>query len=91
MKRSQFSYWPLIWVFSSRKSNNLISKVHERSLRIVSGSNHSTFKSLLSKCKEIAIHQKNLQVLMTAAYKIANSVCPPIMENFPYYEKIRLT
>ena len=89
MKRSQFSYCPLIWVFSSRKSNNLISKVHERSLRIVS--NHSSFKSLLSKCKEIAIHQKNVQVLMTATYKIANSVCPPIMESFPYYEKIRLT
>ena len=32
MIRSQFSYCPLIWMLSSRKSNNFISKVHERSL-----------------------------------------------------------
>ena len=53
---SQFSYRPLIWVFSSRKSNNLINKVSERSLRIVSGYNHRNFKNLLSKCNKIAIH-----------------------------------
>ena len=40
---SQFSYCPLIWMFS-RKSINLFNKVHERSLRIVSGDNHSSFK-----------------------------------------------
>ena len=39
-----------IWMFSPRKSNNLINKVLQRSLRIVSGDNHSSFKSLLSKC-----------------------------------------
>ena len=53
MIRSQFSYCPLIWMFSSEKSNNLINKVHERSLRTVSGDNQlavdSSFKSLLSK------------------------------------------
>ena len=70
MIRSQFSYCSLIWMFSSRNSNNLISKVHERSLRIISGDNHSSFKSLLSKCKEITIHQRDLQVLMTETYKI---------------------
>ena len=89
MIRSQFSYCPLIWMFSSRKSNNLINKVHERSLRIVSGDNHSSFKSLLSKCKEITIHQRNLQVLMTETYKIINGISPPIMEIFLYYQKIR--
>ena len=80
MIRSQFSYCPLIWMFSSRKSNNLINKVHERSLRIVSGDNHSSFKSLLSKCKEITIHQRNLQVLMTESYKIINGITLPIVE-----------
>ena len=82
MIRSQFSYCPLIWMFCSRKSNNLINKVHERSLRIVSGDNHSSFKSLLSKYKEIAIHQRNLQVLMTETYGIINGLSLPIMENF---------
>ena len=54
------------------KENGTFNKVHERSLRIVSGDNHSSFKSLLSKCKEITIHQINLQVLMTETYKIIN-------------------
>ena len=72
-----------------RKSKNLISKVHERSLRIVSGGNHSSFKSLLSKCKEIRIHQRNLQVLMTETYKIINGISPPIMAKVLYYEKTR--
>ena len=67
-------------MFCSRKSNNLNNKVHEKSLRIVSGDNHSSFKSLLSKYKEIAIHQRNLQVLMTETYKIINGMSLPIME-----------
>ena len=82
MLRSQFSYYPLILMFCSRKSNNLINKAHERSLRIGSGDNHSSFKSLLRKHKEITIHQRNLQVLMTETYKIINGLSPPIMEIF---------
>ena len=32
---SQFGYCPLVWMFHSRKLNNRINKIHERSLRIV--------------------------------------------------------
>ena len=56
-------------------------KVHERSLRIVSGDKHSSFKSLLTKYEEITIHQRNLQVLMTGTYKVINDISPPIIEN----------
>ena len=80
--RSQFSYCRITWMFSSRTSNNLINKVHEKSLRIVSSDNHSSFKSLLSKYKEITIHQRNLQVLMTETFKIIKGISRPIMENF---------
>ena len=80
MIRLQFRYCSLIWMFSSRKSNNLIKKVHERSLRIVSGDNNSSFKSLLSKSKVITIHQRNLQMLMKGTCKIINGISPPIME-----------
>ena len=88
---SKFTYCQLIYMFCSRKSNNLVNKVHKRSLRIGSGDNHSSFKSLLCNYKEITIHQRNLQVLMTKPYKIINGISPPIMENFLYYEKIRIT
>ena len=61
-------------MFSSRKSYNLINKVRKSSLRIGIGDNYSSFKSLLSKCKEITIHQRNLQALMT------DGISPPIVE-----------
>ena len=51
MIKSQFSYCSLIWMFSSRKANNLISRIHERSIRIVSGDNESNFENLLEKNK----------------------------------------
>ena len=34
MIKSQFKYCPLVWMFCSRQSNNLINKVHERGLRL---------------------------------------------------------
>ena len=34
MIKSQFNYCPLVWMFCSKQSNNLINKIHERSLRI---------------------------------------------------------
>ena len=32
---SQFSYYPLIWMFHSRNLNNKIKRIHERALRLV--------------------------------------------------------
>ena len=40
---SQFGYCPLVWMFHSRKLNNRINKIHERSLRIVYNDHTSTF------------------------------------------------
>ena len=82
MIKSQFSYCPLIWMFSSRKSNNLINRIHERSIRIVSSDNESNFENLLEKNKEITIHQRNLQILMIEVFKIINGYAPLIMDNF---------
>ena len=59
-------------MFSTRKAKNLISRIHERSIRIVSGDNESNFENLLEKNKEITIHQRNLQVLMIEVFKIIN-------------------
>ena len=59
---SQFSYSPLIWMFCSRKSNNLINKIHERSLKIVTNDKNSTFEDLLKSNNQITVPQWNLQV-----------------------------
>ena len=52
MIKSQFSYCPLTWMFSSRKANNLINRINERSNRIVYGDNGSDFEKLLEKQRE---------------------------------------
>ena len=82
MIKSQFSYCSLIWLFSSREANNLINIIHERSSRILSGDNEGNFENLLEKNKDITIHQRYLQALMTEVYKIINRYAPPIMDNF---------
>ena len=57
-------------MFSSIKLNNLINRIHERFIRIVIGENESNFENLLEKNKEIAIHRRNLQVVMIDVYRI---------------------
>ena len=59
MIKFQFSYYPLIWVFSSRQPNNLINKVHERSLTLVTNVENSSFKTLLQSNKDITVPQIN--------------------------------
>ena len=47
MLKSQFSYCPLIFMCSSRQSNNLTNKVHERSLKFTTNDENSSFETLL--------------------------------------------
>ena len=41
---SQFKYFPLTWMFYSRKTNNRISTLRERALRLVYNDYESTFE-----------------------------------------------
>ena len=79
MIKSQFNHCPLTWMFCSRESNNLINKVQERALRLITNDYQSSFNILLDKCKEFSIHQINLQTLMIELYKIIHQIAPPIM------------
>ena len=88
MIKSQFSYCPLIWMFCSRKSNNIIKKIHERSLRTVTNDKNSDFEDSLKSNNQITVHQRILQILMTEVFKIMNGLSPPIMDNFLYFAKI---
>ena len=80
MIKSQFNYCPLVWMFCSRQSNNLINKIHERSLRISYKDQKTSYHNLLETHNELT-DQRNLQVLMTEIYKIGNGVAPPIMNS----------
>ena len=76
---SQFSYYPLIWMFHSCNLNNKINLIHERALRLVYHNNLS-FSELLNLDNSIAVHQKHLQILWTEIYKVKNRIAPEIMK-----------
>ena len=78
--KSHFSDCPLIWIFSSRSSNNLINRIHERPVRIVYNDTSSTFQELLQRNRSVSIHHKNIQTLTTEVFKVV--ACPSIMETF---------
>ena len=71
---SPFGYFPLVWMFHSRKLNNLINKIHERSLRIVYDDSKSTFRELLNKGNSFAIYERNIQTLAIELYKVVNGI-----------------
>ena len=79
MIKSQFNYCPLVWMFCSKKSNNMIKKVQERALRLTYKDNENNFQTLLSENKETSVHHRNLRFLMTETYKIKSDYAPPIM------------
>ena len=68
-------------MFSSRKSKNLINKIRDWSLRIISDDKESDLQTLLEKPNQLTIHQRNLQVLMIEVYKTLNSYTLSSMEN----------
>ena len=56
-------------MFCSRSSNNKISKLHERALRIVYDDYNSKFEELLTKESSFTIHHKNIQTLEKEMFK----------------------
>ena len=66
---SQFNYWPLVWMFHSRKLNHRIKRIHERALRVTYQHYQSTFLQLLQKDNSVTIYQRNLQVLAIEIFK----------------------
>ena len=82
--QSQFSYCPLIWMLHSRKLNNRINRIHERSLRIVYQDVNSSFEELLLKDNSFTVHIRNIQLLAIELYKVKNDMSPEFMtEVFP--------
>ena len=78
---SQFSYCLLLWMFCSRKMDRKISRLHERSLRIVYNDYKSTFNELLKNDKSISIHHRNIHCVAIEMFKVKNDMCPPFITN----------
>ena len=81
---SQLGYCPLIWMFHKITLYNEINRTHERALRIVYCDKTSNFNELLQKDNLATVHQRNLQVLDTAVYKVKMGFSPQLVkELFP--------
>ena len=63
----------------SRSSKNLVSKIHERALNLISEINDIPFNELFSIDNEISIHNKNIQTLLIEVYRNLDGLSAPIM------------
>ena len=76
-------------MFHSRRVNNKINHLHERSLRIVYKDNYSSYVDLLVKDKSFTIHQRNIQSLAIELFKVKRNLSNVIMCNI--FKKRTLT
>ena len=79
--KAQFNYCPPVWMFHSRSLNNKINRLHERCLRIIYNDKHSNFEELLVKDNSVSIHHNYIHTLAIEIYKVANGICPEIMND----------
>ena len=78
---SQFGYCPLIWMFHSRRVNDKINHLNERSLCIVYKDNYSSYVDFLAKDKSFTIHHRNIQPLDIELFKVKRNFSNVIMYN----------
>ena len=79
--KSQLSYCPSVWLFCSRQTNNMINKIHERTLRIGLNDLINDFETMLRNMNDTTIHHRNTQTLMIELFKIKYDLAPPIMDS----------
>ena len=79
--KSQLTYCPLIWMFTSRYLNNALNNIHERALRLIQNNHEKSFNSILTENNLKTIHQKNLEFLAIEIYKFQNGLTLPIMND----------
>ena len=79
---TNFNYCPLIRMFCGKTTNDKVNSVHKRALRVLLNDYTSSFKELLHRNEEVAIHDKNLQQLMLEVYICMTSGNPSFLWKF---------
>ena len=75
-----FKYYPLIWMFCNKTSNNQINKIHKRTLRLAYEMQDGNFEDLLLKDNSWNVHESNRRTLLIQIYKSIN-LSPPMMKD----------
>ena len=79
--KAQFSYCPLIGMFTSRYLNNALNSIHERALRLIYNDYELPFDRILEDNERKSIHQKNIESLAIEVYKFQAGLTPPIVSD----------
>ena len=66
----------------------MINKLHERSLRLITNHENSSFEALIQNNKDKTVYQRNLQILMTNVYQIVKGEATAIMKNLFFRKNI---
>ena len=78
---SCFGYCPLIWMFCGKVSNEMINKIHRRSLRAIHNDFTADYNTLLSINNHSTIHLRNIKLLTTEVFKCLNKETPSFLWN----------
>ena len=78
---SQFNYASIIWMFCHKQDCLKIEKIQYNALKIVYSSNES-YGELLLRNNEVSIHQKQLRILATEAFKSLADINPDFLKSY---------
>ena len=82
---SNFNYGCLIWHCSSKKSQNKVEKIHERSLKFLSNDYLSSYAELLEKSTSVSMETKRLRTMVYEIFKTLNNLNPVFMKDIFHY------
>ena len=82
---SNFNHGCLIWHFSSKKSQNKVEKIHERSLKFLSNDYLSSYAELLEKSTSVSMETKRLRTMVYEIFKTLNNLNPVFMKDIFHY------
>ena len=78
--KPQFTYCPLIWMFTCRYLNNVLNRIDERALYLIYSDYELPFDRILEDNKQKAT-SKNIESLAIEIYKFQAGLTSPIMSD----------
>ena len=78
---SNFSYCPLVWMFSTAASLKKIENLQKRALRFLYNNYQLTYEELLDKANSLTMNVKRLRFLCVEIYKTINNLNPSFMKH----------
>ena len=87
--KSQFTYFPVIWMFWSRTLNNFFNHIDQQALGIVHNNSNSSFydSSFHEMSKEKILNQRGLEHIVEKIYTLLKELLPAIINDlFSFWE-----